>query len=153
MVRAYWLVGCEVVEEEQEGSARAGYGDELIDPLSAWLRAEFGRGYNPTNLRYIRLFYLAYPDLLAREIHHAVRDKSGQEARERGRPAATGHAPDRGVLNPDLVARLGRDRRDRFPGDPAGRPGSRPGPGGRPTVGARRPRRSVRPLSILLPFQ
>jgi hypothetical protein len=29
MVRAYWLIGREVVEEEQAGSARAGYGDEL----------------------------------------------------------------------------------------------------------------------------
>src|SRR3982750_692515 len=76
MVRAYWLVGREVVEEEQAGSARAGYGGELIDQFSARLRADFGRGFTPTNLRYMRLFYLAYPNLLAREIHHAARDKS-----------------------------------------------------------------------------
>ena len=63
MVRAYWLVGREVVEEEQKGSARAGYGDELIDRLSARLRAEFGRGYNPSNLpATCGLFYLAYPN-------------------------------------------------------------------------------------------
>ena len=29
MVRAYWLVGRESVEEEQRGRKRAGYGDEL----------------------------------------------------------------------------------------------------------------------------
>jgi hypothetical protein len=30
MVRAYWLIGREIVEEEQRGRARAGYGDQLI---------------------------------------------------------------------------------------------------------------------------
>jgi hypothetical protein len=37
MVRAYWLLGRKVVEKEQAGSARAGYGDELIDQLAARL--------------------------------------------------------------------------------------------------------------------
>ncbi len=61
MVRAYWLVGREIVEEEQHGSARPGYGEELIDQLSARLRADFGRGFNPSNLRYMRLFYPGVP--------------------------------------------------------------------------------------------
>lgn len=30
MVRAYWLIGREIVEEEQHGQARAGYGEALI---------------------------------------------------------------------------------------------------------------------------
>ena len=77
MVRAYWLVGREIVEEEQRGRERAGYGDELIAQLSDRLRAVFDRGFTPSNLRYMRLFYLAYPDLLGPEIHHAVRDESG----------------------------------------------------------------------------
>jgi hypothetical protein len=102
MVRAYWLVGRKVVEEEQSGSARAGYGDELIDQLAARLRADFGRGFTLSNLRYMRLFYLAYPNLLAREIHHAVRDESQRRAGEGSRPAVAGHDPDRGGLNPDL---------------------------------------------------
>jgi predicted nuclease of restriction endonuclease-like (RecB) superfamily len=102
MVRAYWLIGRKVVEEEQAGSARAGYGDELIDQLAARLRADFGRGFTPSNLRYMRLFYLAYPNLLAREIHHAVRDKSERGAGERGRQAVACRDLDRGVLNPDL---------------------------------------------------
>jgi hypothetical protein len=46
----------------------------------------------------MRLFSLAYPNLLAREIHHSVRDKSLREAGKGGRPAVAG----RGVLNPDL---------------------------------------------------
>jgi len=61
MVRAYWLIGREIVEEEQQGRSRANYGAELIDHLSERLRSEFGRGFTPTNLRYMRLFYLAYP--------------------------------------------------------------------------------------------
>jgi DUF1016 N-terminal domain len=61
MVRAYWLIGRKVIEEEQQGSTRAGYGDELIDQLSARLRVDFGRGFNPSNLRYMRLFYSGLP--------------------------------------------------------------------------------------------
>jgi predicted nuclease of restriction endonuclease-like (RecB) superfamily len=48
----------------------------------------------------MRLFNLAYPDLLGREIHHAVRDKS--ERGEGGRRASADRAPDRGALNPEL---------------------------------------------------
>jgi predicted nuclease of restriction endonuclease-like (RecB) superfamily len=102
MVRAYWLIGREVVEEEQNGSVRAGYGDELIDQLAARLRADFGRGYTPTNLRYMRLFYLAYPNLLAREIHHAVRDEFERKARELVSSATMDEGPPTGVLNPNL---------------------------------------------------
>jgi hypothetical protein len=60
MVRAYWLIGRKVIEEEQQGSTRAGYGDELIDQLSARLRVDFGRGFNPSNLRYMRLLCHRY---------------------------------------------------------------------------------------------
>jgi predicted nuclease of restriction endonuclease-like (RecB) superfamily len=74
----------------------------VIDQLSGRLRAEFGRGYTPTNLRYMRLFYLAYPNLLAREIHHAARDESRQGVGEGVVPAGTGRDPASGVLNPDL---------------------------------------------------
>ena len=88
MVRAYWLVGREIVEEEQRGRSRAGYGDELIAQLSARLQAIFGRGFTPSNLRYMRLFYLAYPNLLGPEIHHAVRDESGEAASPAQRPPA-----------------------------------------------------------------
>ena len=55
--------------------------DELIDQLSARLRADFGRGFAASNLRYMRLFYLAYPDLLDRlcrlgiERHQQRRDR------------------------------------------------------------------------------
>jgi predicted nuclease of restriction endonuclease-like (RecB) superfamily len=78
MVRAYWLIGREIIEEEQRGQARADYGTQLIAQLAVRLTADFGRGFTATNLRYMRLFYLAYPELLATEIHHAPRDESAR---------------------------------------------------------------------------
>ena len=39
-------------------------------------QGEFGRGFTPTNLKYMRLFYLAYPHLLSNEKRHAVSDQS-----------------------------------------------------------------------------
>jgi predicted nuclease of restriction endonuclease-like (RecB) superfamily len=61
MVQAYWLVGREIVEVEQAGEQRAGYGDEVIKQLSTRLRADFGKGFSIQNLRYMRQFYLVFP--------------------------------------------------------------------------------------------
>ncbi len=74
-VVANWLVGREIVEEQQDGAHKAEYGDALLVNLSAKLVADFGPGYSGTNLRWFRQFYLAYGDLLSGEICHAVRDK------------------------------------------------------------------------------
>ena len=43
MVIAYWLIGREIVEEEQHGSAQAGYGDYLIRNLSKRLGKHYGK--------------------------------------------------------------------------------------------------------------
>jgi predicted nuclease of restriction endonuclease-like (RecB) superfamily len=69
MVRAYWSVGQAIVEQEQKGRGRAGYGERLIESLAERLSEEFGRGFTATNLRYFRQFYLNFP------IHHALRDE------------------------------------------------------------------------------
>jgi len=61
MVQAYWNVGREIVEEEQRGSQRADYGARLLETLAAQLTAEFGKGFDVSNLRYMWLFYLAFP--------------------------------------------------------------------------------------------
>ena len=37
-----WLIGREIVEEEQRGHNRAEYGDQLIEQLSEQLKAVFG---------------------------------------------------------------------------------------------------------------
>ncbi len=46
MVTAYWLIGREIVEEEQKGEKRAGYGRALIEELSKRLTKCYGRGYS-----------------------------------------------------------------------------------------------------------
>jgi hypothetical protein len=61
MVRAYWSIGREIVVEEQKGGARAGYGEEVLKNLSRKLTIDFGKGFDASNLRNIRSFYLAYP--------------------------------------------------------------------------------------------
>lgn len=62
MVHAYWNVGREIVEIEQDGKGRAGYGDELMRHLSEKLTGRFGRGFSEPNLRNMRQFYLTYRD-------------------------------------------------------------------------------------------
>jgi predicted nuclease of restriction endonuclease-like (RecB) superfamily len=49
------------VEFEQGGAARADYGARLISNLAAALKKEFGKGFDGSNLRYMRLFYKAFP--------------------------------------------------------------------------------------------
>jgi predicted nuclease of restriction endonuclease-like (RecB) superfamily len=61
MTATYWFVGRRIVEEEQGGKARAGYGQALLDRLSADLTTQFGRGFSRQNLQQMRQFYLAYP--------------------------------------------------------------------------------------------
>ncbi len=57
MVKAYWNIGRLIVEEEQNGAERAEYGKYLIKDLSRQLTAEFGRGFNTSNLKRMRQFY------------------------------------------------------------------------------------------------
>ncbi len=49
------------MEEEQKGQERAQYGVFLIKALSKRLQVEFGEGFNTTNLKRMRQFYLTYP--------------------------------------------------------------------------------------------
>lgn len=60
MLKAYFEIGRKIVEEEQKGERRAGYGEKLIDTLSKELMEEFKKGFDVTNLRRIRRFYLIY---------------------------------------------------------------------------------------------
>jgi hypothetical protein len=61
-VEAYWIVGWRIVEEEQRGSQRAGYGAGLIKELSKQLTGEFGKGFSVANIKNFRQFYLTFPD-------------------------------------------------------------------------------------------
>ena len=80
-VVASWLIGREIVEEEQQGRRRADYGRNLVENLARRITQDFGPGYSAQNLFYMKQFYLAYPTLLPRlEILHAVRRESSDAA-------------------------------------------------------------------------
>jgi predicted nuclease of restriction endonuclease-like (RecB) superfamily len=53
-------IGRRIVEYEQKGSRRAGYGKQTLIELSRQLKSEFGRGFSTTNLEYMRRFYIEY---------------------------------------------------------------------------------------------
>ena len=61
-VRTCWGVGRHIVEFEQGGAVRAEYGAKLPPQLAEKLTEEFGRGFDASNLRYMRLFYHAFPN-------------------------------------------------------------------------------------------
>jgi len=61
-VKTSWSVGHHIVEFEQAGTTRADYGKRLIAQLAERLTAEFGKGFDSSNLRYMRLFYQAFPN-------------------------------------------------------------------------------------------
>jgi hypothetical protein len=44
MVQTYWHIGRLIVEDEQGGEARAEYGKQQLEQLSARLTEEFGKG-------------------------------------------------------------------------------------------------------------
>ncbi|MGH7795112.1 MAG: PDDEXK nuclease domain-containing protein [Candidatus Binatia bacterium] len=60
MTATYWEIGRRIVEFEQRGKKRAGYGQELLKRLSSDLCARFGRGFGVDNLQRMRGFYLAW---------------------------------------------------------------------------------------------
>lgn len=83
-MQANWLIGQRIVEAEQGGKARADYSRRLLETLSA-VGKEYGSGFSVTSLKYMRMFYPGYPELLA--IRHVMRDESAQDSTE-----AMGHA-------------------------------------------------------------
>ena len=70
MVSTYWEIGRIIVEEEQTGESRAEYGKRIIKSLAERLSAEFGKGFDHSNLWNMRAFYLAYQkiDAVRREL-------------------------------------------------------------------------------------
>jgi hypothetical protein len=70
MVQAYWNIGKIIVEEEQKGKTKADYGKQLIVELAKRLKADFGKGFDQSNLWHMRSFYLAFPilDAVRREL-------------------------------------------------------------------------------------
>ena len=59
LVETYWQIG-KLIFEAQGGSKRAKYGNELIKKWSVKLTELYGKGYNASNLRKFRQFYLSF---------------------------------------------------------------------------------------------
>jgi predicted nuclease of restriction endonuclease-like (RecB) superfamily len=97
----YWTIGRRIVEQEQHGASRAGYGEELIVRLSGDLQSRFGRGFGRANLFQMRAFYLGYREILqisSGELappatSEKVQTPSGQFAGHDGMAAVAGRFP------------------------------------------------------------
>lgn len=106
-----WLVGKEIVQDEQKGALRAEYGKHLLKSLSGRLQVEFGKGYSIANIEFFRRFYIAYPQLLqGREIPSRAGTKSGVPFDESIPYPLVRELPGKkilhpGVLNPNLAWR------------------------------------------------
>ena len=74
-VVANWLIGREIVEEQQQGAKRAGYGERIVPQLATQLRETGTAGYSELTLRLCRQFYLSFPELPGSEICYALRNK------------------------------------------------------------------------------
>ena len=59
LVTTYWTIG-KILVEAQGGSLRAKYGNELIKKWSKKLTELYGKGYDATNLKRFRQFYLLF---------------------------------------------------------------------------------------------
>ena len=73
LVERNWRIGKRIVEEEQNGEARAEYGKHIIEVASAALTEEFGKGFSETNIRTFRKFFLIFRNL---EIQQSVSAES-----------------------------------------------------------------------------
>ena len=84
-VQTCWEIGRHIVEFEQRGATRAEYGARLLPILAESLSRDFGKGFDASNLRYMRLFYQAFPirDALRHELswtHYRILLKIEEEA-------------------------------------------------------------------------
>lgn len=62
-VACNWLIGRRIVEQEQQGSARAGYGKHVIQLASESLTEKFGKGFSVATIKSFRKFYLNFKSL------------------------------------------------------------------------------------------
>lgn len=103
MTTTYWLIGRRIVEEEQRGTARADYGEQLVKRLAQDLSRRFGRGFSKRNIWQMRAFYLAWPSL------------KNASAKLPPSPALEGGGGIVQTASAQFVAVLARDCATRFP--------------------------------------
>lgn len=103
MTTTYWLIGYRIIEEEQRGTVRADYGEQLVKRLARDLSRRFGRGFSKRNLWQMRAFYLAWPIL------------KRASAKEPSSPALASGGGIVQTASAQLIAALARDCTRRFP--------------------------------------
>lgn len=65
MTVTYYEIGRLIVEHEQKGQKRAGYGKGILKELSQQLTKRFGKGFSVDNLENMRRFYLTYREAIS----------------------------------------------------------------------------------------
>ena len=70
LLQTYWQIVKLIVEDEQQGKAKAIYGEATLKTLAAGLTVQFGKGFDYTNLTNMRKFYISFPilDALRQEL-------------------------------------------------------------------------------------
>ena len=61
-VHTNFEIGRHIVEHEQQGETRAGYGKEVVQNLAERLTVEFGQGFSLSNLKLMRQFFVQFRD-------------------------------------------------------------------------------------------
>lgn len=61
LLQMYWQIGKLIIEDEQEGKAKAIYGKATLKNLAKLLTIKFGKGFDERNLNNIRSFFNAFP--------------------------------------------------------------------------------------------
>jgi|APTNR8051073442_1049403.scaffolds.fasta_scaffold28093_2 predicted nuclease of restriction endonuclease-like (RecB) superfamily len=99
-----WMIGREIVEEQQQGRRKTEYGEKVISSLAAKLREEGRSGYGELMLKLCRQFYLSYPELPGQQIGYALRNQSrpASKAPEIGH-ALRGKSPESLILVPQII--------------------------------------------------
>jgi hypothetical protein len=80
MVYTHFEIGRMIVEEEQQGNAKAAYGAKTLNELSKKLTANFGKGFSERNLEQMRYFYIVYSK---RQISQTLSAKSAKPKKSR----------------------------------------------------------------------
>ncbi len=60
LTATYWEIGRRIVEHEQGGQHRAGYGEQVVTRLAADLTRQHGRGFSKSNVFLMRGFFLGW---------------------------------------------------------------------------------------------
>lgn len=105
IVLVNWHIGREIVEEVQRGSARADYGEAVVESLSQRLTERFGSGFSAANIRNFRQFYTTYSSRRP-ETRYEPRSESGAA------PSLEIHYEPRSELVPAGSREQERDARD-----------------------------------------